>query len=85
MKFWVDTFDIDGLRLDVAYRLDQRDMLLIGKYTRQSRNIMVVDKGHQMLAAVDAPLVRAERSAAGCCLLSGPQFHEEAPHLCTGT
>ena len=35
VKFWVDTFDIDGLRLDVAYCLDPEFMKRLRSYTQQ--------------------------------------------------
>lgn len=33
VKFWIDTFDIDGLRLDVAYSLDHNFMRLLRSKT----------------------------------------------------
>ena len=33
VKFWVDTFDIDGLRLDVAYCLDQGFLKRLRQFT----------------------------------------------------
>lgn len=35
IKFWVDEFDIDGLRLDVAYCLDYDFLRALRKYTEQ--------------------------------------------------
>ncbi len=34
VKFWVDTFDIDGLRLDVAYSLDHNFMRRLRSYVQ---------------------------------------------------
>lgn len=34
VKFWVDTFDIDGLRLDVAYSLDREFMKRLRSYVQ---------------------------------------------------
>lgn len=35
VKFWVDTFDIDGLRLDVAYSLDHNFMRRLRSFTQE--------------------------------------------------
>ena len=35
VKFWIDTFDIDGLRLDVAYSLDHDFMRKLRKFTQE--------------------------------------------------
>ena len=35
VKFWIDTFDIDGLRLDVAYSLDHNFMRRLRSYTQE--------------------------------------------------
>ncbi len=35
VKFWIDTFDIDGLRLDVAYCLEPDFMRRLRSFTRQ--------------------------------------------------
>lgn len=35
VKFWVDTFDIDGLRLDVAYCLDRNFMRRLRSFTQE--------------------------------------------------
>ena len=35
VKFWVDTFDIDGLRLDVAYSLEPEFMRRLRSFTMQ--------------------------------------------------
>ena len=35
VKYWVDTFDIDGLRLDVAYSLDRGFMQRLRSYTSE--------------------------------------------------
>ena len=35
VKFWINTFDIDGLRLDVAYSLDHNFMRRLRSYTQE--------------------------------------------------
>ena len=35
VKFWIDEFDIDGLRLDVAYSLDHNFMRRLRSYTQE--------------------------------------------------
>ena len=35
IKFWINTFDIDGLRLDVAYSLDHNFMRRLRSYTQE--------------------------------------------------
>ena len=35
VRFWIDTFDIDGLRLDVAYCLDREFMKRLRQFTQE--------------------------------------------------
>ena len=42
VKFWVDTFDIDGLRLDVAYCLDRGFMKRLRSYTQELKEDFVL-------------------------------------------
>ena len=42
VKFWVDTFDIDGLRLDVAYCLDPDFMRRLRSYTQELKEDFVL-------------------------------------------
>ena len=35
VKYWIDEFDIDGLRLDVAYSLDHNFMIRLRSYTQE--------------------------------------------------
>ena len=35
VKYWIDEFDIDGLRLDVAYSLDHNFMRRLRSYTQE--------------------------------------------------
>lgn len=42
VKFWVDTFDIDGLRLDVAYSLDHGFMQRLRSYTEELKDGFVL-------------------------------------------
>lgn len=35
VRFWIDTFDIDGLRLDVAYCLDREFLKRLRKFTQE--------------------------------------------------
>lgn len=37
VKFWIDTFDIDGLRLDVAYSLDHAFMKRLRTFTEEQK------------------------------------------------
>ena len=37
VKFWIDTFDIDGLRLDVAYSLDREFMQKLRNFTHEQK------------------------------------------------
>ena len=42
VKYWVDTFDIDGLRLDVAYSLDHGFMQRLRSYVEELKNGFVL-------------------------------------------
>ena len=42
VKFWVDTFDIDGLRLDVAYCLDRNFMKRLRSYVQELKDDFVL-------------------------------------------
>ena len=42
VKYWVDTFDIDGLRLDVAYSLDPDFMRRLRSYTQNLKSDFVL-------------------------------------------
>ena len=42
VKYWVDTFDIDGLRLDVAYSLDPDFMRRLRSYTQDLKSDFVL-------------------------------------------
>lgn len=42
VKFWVDTFDIDGLRLDVAYCLDRDFMKRLRSYVQELKEDFVL-------------------------------------------
>ncbi|NLC96407.1 MAG: maltodextrin glucosidase [Erysipelotrichaceae bacterium] len=38
VKFWIDEFNIDGIRLDVAYLLDENFLRQLNKFVKSSKN-----------------------------------------------